>query len=427
MNLILNKMLISIMIILLLFHKQLESITDIEALGYSDELIILILFICALVKILKRKRINTYVVSLFVYFIVYTITGLISYFVNSSGSLSTIDLLMTTLLETKFMILILALLVLDFTPDIYEHILKILISASYICISVALINLFLPEIYIKVFSWGFIQKRYGIISPCSIFDHPGTYGWYLVLIGSYFYYKWYQKKGTNELSKMLVLLSFGILSMKSKVFVAVLVMFATPLIFGKIKRLKTKKIIISVSVIIILAAFFGESIWERVLLSFSSKYSETEARAALNVNSLKLFANYFPIGVGFGKYGSWYARIRYSEYYTTLGMNYIYGLSQNFMNFGTDTFWPCILGETGLIGTCAYAGFLIKIFKYLFTFVKSNQNNYMYMFCFFVLLQGIVESFAQSFFFGAPQNVICAFVIAMAFSLNKNNKIHMSS
>jgi hypothetical protein len=87
----------------------------------------------------------------------------------------------------------------------------------------------------------------------------------------------------------------------------------------------------------------------------------TPARIALYETAVRIGMDEFPLGVGLGRYASWVSRIEYSEVYQRYGLDTIYGLSPANPMFINDTFWPQILGETGVVGLAAY-GVLVAWF-----------------------------------------------------------------
>lgn len=80
------------------------------------------------------------------------------------------------------------------------------------------------------------------------------------------------------------------------------------------------------------------------------------ARTRLSVDSFGVASNHFPLGSGFGRFGSYLARVNYSPEYTQLGYRSIYGLSDlpGWGRWLTDTQWPAILGEAGYLGAACY-------------------------------------------------------------------------
>jgi hypothetical protein len=82
------------------------------------------------------------------------------------------------------------------------------------------------------------------------------------------------------------------------------------------------------------------------------------ARLALYMGSIEVARDHFPLGGGMGRYGSWMARVEYSPLYREYGLDNVSGLRPNNPQYATDTFWPMVLGEFGVIGLVAYLTFL---------------------------------------------------------------------
>lgn len=79
--------------------------------------------------------------------------------------------------------------------------------------------------------------------------------------------------------------------------------------------------------------------------------------------------NYFPLGSGFGTYGSAEAAKNYSSLYYLYGFNKSWGMSPEYGSFLTDTYWPQLIGQFGWIGF----GLMIIIYLRLFmTFTNLN-------------------------------------------------------
>lgn len=93
-------------------------------------------------------------------------------------------------------------------------------------------------------------------------------------------------------------------------------------------------------------------------------FGETEsARSMLVTGSLEIASREFPLGAGFGRYGSYIAAVEYSPEYVARGWTWHYGLgeAEEWGRYLTDTQWPAFLGETGWLGTLLYAGGLVAM------------------------------------------------------------------
>jgi hypothetical protein len=82
---------------------------------------------------------------------------------------------------------------------------------------------------------------------------------------------------------------------------------------------------------------------------------QDSARSRLTEGGAAVAAQYFPLGAGFGAYGSSTAAQNYSRLYFELGFSERYGLSPDTGHFLNDTQWPAIYGEAGWIGAVCFA------------------------------------------------------------------------
>jgi hypothetical protein len=96
-------------------------------------------------------------------------------------------------------------------------------------------------------------------------------------------------------------------------------------------------------------------------LPITSETEDAPARVALYMGSLAIARDYFPLGAGLGRYGSWISRENYSDLYHQYGLDRVHGLRPSNPRFVTDTFWPQVLGETGVVGTLCYATFILIV------------------------------------------------------------------
>ncbi|HEX8519669.1 MAG TPA: hypothetical protein VF667_08755, partial [Pseudonocardia sp.] len=90
-----------------------------------------------------------------------------------------------------------------------------------------------------------------------------------------------------------------------------------------------------------------------------------EARTVLTIDSFKVATSHFPLGAGFGRFGSAIAATNYSPEYVELGYPYVWGLGRNKEDgrFLTDTEWPALIGETGFFGALAFALGLAAVYR----------------------------------------------------------------
>jgi hypothetical protein len=86
--------------------------------------------------------------------------------------------------------------------------------------------------------------------------------------------------------------------------------------------------------------------------------SALQPRTALYLGSLAIARDELPLGAGLGRFGSHMSRESYSPAYERYGLERIWGLAPHVSIAVTDTFWPMVLGETGVLGLLGMLGFL---------------------------------------------------------------------
>lgn len=205
-----------------------------------------------------------------------------------------------------------------------------------------------------------------------------------VLAYNYRYYK-------RNIYYIMMLTVVMILTFRTKAIVSVFVLYIFYLYFVKFKF----KSLIPVGIATVAgASYFGYD-------SFNFYYVEIEgsARNILTRDSLWLANQHFPLGTGFGSYGSRMASQFYSRLYINLGY-YRYtaqGMSEENTNFLSDTFWPIVIAQTGWIGTVSFVMALLSMITYI---IRSRKTDvYYFWVAISIIVNDLIASFASSAFF----------------------------
>ena len=137
-------------------------------------------------------------------------------------------------------------------------------------------------------------------------------------------------------------------------------------------------------------------------------------RTALYIGSIAVARDHLPIGAGFGMYGSHLSRAEYSPIYAQYGLDRVPLLGPDQPYAVTDTYWPMVLGETGLIGLLAaltfYVTVLVGLWHAASSFV-SPAARVVGLAVLMVFVEGLVRSLTASVYTAPP---IAYFVLGAA-------------
>lgn len=148
---------------------------------------------------------------------------------------------------------------------------------------------------------------------------------------------------------------------------------------------------------------------------FNNYFFNTEtARYKMYYYSFLTANEFFPLGSGFGTYGSYVAAHNYSPLYISYGFETVWGLGRldvsNSTNFLFDTYYPMIIAEFGYFGLVIFVIFII----YSLTKIYKSKNFFAITIIVFVLVMGI------GFNIGSASG--CILMVCLSYSLINYNK-----
>ncbi len=277
---------------------------------------------------------------------------------------------------------------------------RIFLSHARISAAVFL-GLLIADLLFKVFDSS--GTRYELRVVQLFYGHPtylaGAMAFLLAALTLYY------EKGNNKYLLMTSAVLFFTLRGKAiaGVIVYLLIYF---FILRQRKKLQFRHIILLALAALVVA-------WEQ----FSYYYIDLEgasARSALTQTSIQIAQDYFPIGTGFGTFASNVAGEYYSPVYHMYGLNNVYGLSESNMLFGSDTFWPIIIGQSGVIGTVCYVYVLVVLFQRVLK--TKNVDIYAYSSGIFIFAYLMISSTSEPTFCNVvsmPSAILLGFIYAI--------------
>ena len=215
--------------------------------------------------------------------------------------------------------------------------------------------------------FSFYDHRYGIGANSLFYSHPSVLishcSFLIILILGIL------PKFKHPLFYIIIISITMCTSLRSKALANAMI-FAIIYFFVVVKKegFSAKSLIPFAPLII----FIG---WAQIEFYFIS-LGDTSARSQLLLKSFVVAKDHFPIGSGFGTYGSYYSAIHYSPLYYQYGLNRIYGMSEEFRSFICDSFWPMILAQSGFIGLIFYVLGVYRFFVRLTSLKEISKFYY---------------------------------------------------
>ncbi len=157
--------------------------------------------------------------------------------------------------------------------------------------------------------------------------------------------------------------------------------------------------------------------WRRFYDFYFSPYAYTMARGQFAINSLDIAKKNFPFGSGFGTFGSRMAQLYYSPLYYQYDMMTTIGVTPDHPAYACDTFFPCILAESGWLGLVAYLGLIFILFIYIMQSQKKidrSELSYYAVFTAFCLLAYELLETTGTLAFSETYSILIAIPFAFA-------------
>ena len=102
--------------------------------------------------------------------------------------------------------------------------------------------------------------------------------------------------------------------------------------------------------------------------------NEAQARYQLSRKAFQIANNNFPLGAGFGTFGTQASRVYYSDIYYQYGLSSVYGLRPSDPKYVTDQYIFGIIGQFGYIGTICVSFIIYLLYKNIWSFSKYQGN-----------------------------------------------------
>jgi hypothetical protein len=211
-----------------------------------------------------------------------------------------------------------------------------------------------------------LDKRYGLYPFKFVYNFAGDLGFLIIALMIIIMFK----KDKLNFNDYIFILLGGLTifeTTKIQVMVFPIALFA----MGLFKKMKMK---INMGTFFVVGVILFIAGYSQLQDYFFDPYHYSPRKIML-LDSLRLANRNFPIGTGFGSFGSEMAARYYSPLYYSLGYNNLHGLDGN-ANFSTlnDNYLAMLLAQLGWIGALLYYSIFFLIAKYSFCLKKNRQR-----------------------------------------------------
>lgn len=262
---------------------------------------------------------------------------------------------------------------------------KIVIHIQRIILILSL--LVIEELITGGLVFGLAEYRYGLPAIKLFYGHPtGFCSVCVFLIMNLISLMEYTESGKFYL---FILIALMLTTLRSKAVAAsVIFLLIFYIIIIRKRKISLSHILLMIPIMIFIA-------WNQLYYYFVT-VKDGSARYQLTTKAFQVAKDYFPLGSGFGTYGSYFSGKVYSPLYYTYRLSRIWGLTYSRHPFLSDTFWPMIIAQSGWIGT----GFFLLALIFLFVSIQkvSDRSRYAYtaLLCGYIYL--LISSSAESAF-----------------------------
>lgn len=351
-------------VVVCLFGKSAAQLTGIAAVDLLDESAIAAsLFVCLGPRLLRGEPVRAF--PGFGWFVGFIALGVLSALI---ADVPLVVLASGASLAAKGILLALAVAQLQWTTSDVRRLAR---GGGFILlfiIACAAVNLAIPQTWqLAVGNVDTVSYRAAIPSLIGPFVEPGTLG-IMSALGFLALIAWNTAMGATRTTWLLSagMALVAVFSFRRKTWLGMMGSFLWLSSRSGRPGVFVTAVVAVLGIVVVFASTLTRALND-IVATYVDQANGTAARTVMTRDSFFVALEHFPLGAGFGRFGSETASEYYSPEYLERGYQHIWGLSAATGNdlFLTDTMWPAILGEAGMFGLLAFISGLIAIFRRL--------------------------------------------------------------
>lgn len=118
--------------------------------------------------------------------------------------------------------------------------------------------------------------------------------------------------------------------------------------------------------------------WKKIYFYYiyASAPDHDYARYRLTATGAQILKDYFPVGTGWGTWGSYYSSVNYSPVYYLYGLDKHHELGVQTQKFMMDSYLASVMGESGFIGLLMIILFMVSLFVVINKLFEKDRRVY---------------------------------------------------
>lgn len=417
------KLFLLLAVLAMLIAPSIEKLSGLDVLSYIDEgAAVAAAIVAACYRLYGQQRLHAMPGSWF--FLLWAVAGIVSS-INHDVDLG---FAMTSgFLFVKGPLFAFAFMQFDWSLDDIRRGAKIAAAVLIGVLALAAVNATMPSAWATALSTqGGVDVRYGIPSLIGPFTHPFAFGQFMAL--SFIAVFLYRAAVRKSPLTLILLIASGLgtfLSGRRKALASLVGGTLVARLFLPGHRAGWIIALVLAAPILLVVAFDQLIV---VLADLGLQYidqADTATRSIMYRDSVLIALRDFPFGAGWGRYGSFGALSNYSPEYIERGYHLIYGMQPDNALYMTDTFWPAIIGEGGVIGLIGYVGMLIALTAAAARVRGSSQplRRWVGLVAIGWSVEFAIESVAAPVYSGPPLFALLFVVLGVAISLQRGEAV----
>ena len=327
------------------------------------------------------------------------------------------------------------------TPAEVGRMSTVALAVALVILGIGVIELLAPDSVAQALGvFPFDRKRGAVEVVNSWFTHPALYGWLAAFIALFLFARFAVLRRTWTLVLGVVLVGAAVISGRRTPAISILIGLAV----GALHQVRARRVswrawasiaagalLVAAISIPTMGEFYARTFNQyfgrpaRIMEVFEPNpraraVMELHPRVALYAASVAIARDELPLGVGIGRFGSHMSRAEYSPVYQRYKLHRIFGLRERRPIAVTDTFWPMVLGETGVIGFLGAVTFFALLLRDVWRAAVPNGSPETAAFtlgALMVFVEAITRSVAAPVFLAPPIAYWAFGAVGLAFAL----------